>query len=100
LLLVPIEVGQTIRLNNIFFPSKKFDLLPESFPELNRVVDLLNSNPDIKIQINGHTDNVGQPSENMLLSRRRAKSVSEYLSPENVANRDIPAGKDGMVEYR
>ncbi len=59
LYLVPIEKGQMVRINNIFFNFAEFEILPESFSELNRLVKLLNENKEMKIQINGHTDNVG-----------------------------------------
>lgn len=77
--LQPIEKGATIVLKNIFFETGKFDLKNESKTELNKLVTLLNDNPNLKIQIDGHTDNVGQEKDNQLLSTNRAKSVVGYL---------------------
>ncbi len=77
--LQPIEANATIVLNNIFFDVNKFDLKPESQIELNKVVQLLNENPTLKIQISGHTDNQGKPSDNLTLSNSRAKTVVSYL---------------------
>lgn len=77
--LQPIEKGATIVLKNIFFETRKFDLQPESRSELDKLVSLLNDNPNLKIQIDGHTDNVGQEKDNLLLSNNRAKSVVGYL---------------------
>ncbi|MBL0182394.1 MAG: OmpA family protein [Chitinophagaceae bacterium] len=77
--LQPIEAGATIVLKNIFFDTKKFDLKPESTGELDKLVMLLNDNPKLKIQIDGHTDNVGQDKDNLLLSNNRAKAVVGYL---------------------
>ena len=74
-----IEIGQTIRLNNIFFRTGESELLEESFRELNRVAELLNNNPNMKILIKGHTDNVGSPQNNQKLSENRAYSVAQYL---------------------
>jgi len=77
--LQPIEKGATIVLKNIFFETGKFDLKNESKTELDKLVMLLNENPNLKIQIDGHTDNVGQEKDNQLLSSNRAKSVVGYL---------------------
>ncbi|HMI78537.1 MAG TPA: hypothetical protein VK484_07065, partial [Ferruginibacter sp.] len=55
--LQPIETGARIVLKNIFFETKKFDLKPESTGELDKLVMLLNDNPKLKLQIEGHTDN-------------------------------------------
>jgi outer membrane protein OmpA-like peptidoglycan-associated protein len=84
LYLVPIEVGQTVRLNNIFFDFAKTILRDESFPELNRMADLLKSNPTMEIEIAGHTDNVGTDESNLALSRNRAIAVSDYLASKGI----------------
>ena len=77
--LQPIEKGATIVLKNIFFETGKFDLQNESKSELDKLVTLLKDNPNVKIQIDGHTDNVGQEKDNLLLSNNRAKAVVGYL---------------------
>ncbi|WP_370469331.1 OmpA family protein [Nibrella viscosa] len=77
--LVPIEVGRSVRLNNIFFDVNKSELRPESFPELDRVVVTLNENPKMTIELGGHTDNTGSDESNLKLSQDRADSVREYL---------------------
>ena len=79
LYLAPVKVGQTIRLNNIFFEFGKATLLAESYPELKRVADLLNGNSSIKIELSGHTDNVGSDAANQQLSQDRAQSCVDYL---------------------
>lgn len=78
-LLQPIEVGNKVILNNIFFDTNRFDLKPESMAELQKLIDFLNANPTVSIEISGHTDNVGSVQANQLLSENRAKSVYEYL---------------------
>jgi len=75
----PIEVGQVVRLNNIFFETGKATLKPESFPELDRTVEFLKNNPTMEIEIAGHTDNVGSETFNQKLSENRAKSVEAYI---------------------
>lgn len=77
--LQPIEAGAKIVLKNIFFDSKKTELKPESMVELNKVIQLMADNPKLVIQITGHTDNVGKPNDNLLLSNGRAISVMNYL---------------------
>lgn len=93
LYLAPIEKNEAIRLNNIFFEFGLATLKEESFPELNRLMKLLNDNPTIQIEISGHTDNVGSDEDNLKLSEDRAASVVEYLSSNGVSkNRLTPKG--------
>jgi outer membrane protein OmpA-like peptidoglycan-associated protein len=79
LYLVPIEKGQVVRLNNIFFETGKAELKAESFPELDRVVKMMSENPSMQIEIGGHTDNVGSDADNKTLSENRAGAVRTYL---------------------
>lgn len=83
--LQPIEVNASIVLKNVFFESKKYDLNPQSQVELDKVVQLLNDNPTVKIQISGHTDNVGKPADNQQLSDSRAKTVVAYLINKRIS---------------
>jgi outer membrane protein OmpA-like peptidoglycan-associated protein/Tfp pilus assembly protein PilF len=78
-LLKPIKMDQSVVLNNIFFETDKFELRPESFPELNKLYNLLKLNPDLVVEISGHTDNQGSDAHNAALSQNRAKSVKDYL---------------------
>jgi outer membrane protein OmpA-like peptidoglycan-associated protein/tetratricopeptide (TPR) repeat protein len=78
-LLQPIEVGNKVVLNNIFFDTNKFDIKDESKPELHKIIDFLSVNPSIHIEISGHTDNVGGSQMNQTLSENRAKAVYQYL---------------------
>ncbi len=78
-LLEPIRKDVKEVLNNIFFDSGKFDLRPESFAELDKLQKLLKQNPTLRVEISGHTDNVGKDSENQILSEKRALSVLNYL---------------------
>jgi outer membrane protein OmpA-like peptidoglycan-associated protein len=84
LYLVPIEVGQVVRLNNVFFDFDKWDLRGESFLELNRVVKLLNDNPAIVIEMSAHTDSRGSDEYNIKLSANRAKSVMDYILAKGI----------------
>lgn len=79
LLLTPIEVGQKVVLNNLFFDFGKSELRKESYLELNRLAELFKKNSALKIEISGHTDNVGAKSINDKLSADRAMAVVNYL---------------------
>jgi outer membrane protein OmpA-like peptidoglycan-associated protein len=82
--LQPIEVSAAVVLNNIFFDYNKFDLKPESQVELDQVVQLLKDNPTVKIEIAGHTDNIGSDADNLKLSQNRAKAVVVYLNNKGI----------------
>ena len=83
-----IEVGGLVILNNIFFESNKFNLLPQSKIELQQLIDFLIQNPSISIEISGYTDNVGDDKSNLLLSDNRSKTVYSYLISNQInANR-------------
>lgn len=85
LYLVPIEIGQVFRLNNVFFDFDKYSLRPESFVELDRVVKFLNDYPNVEIEMSAHTDSKGSDDYNMTLSANRAKSVMEYILSKGIA---------------
>lgn len=85
LYLMPIEIGQIVRLNNVFFDFDKWDLRPESFVELDRVVKLLQDNPAIEIEMSAHTDSHGSDEYNLKLSDNRARSVMEYIVSKGIA---------------
>jgi outer membrane protein OmpA-like peptidoglycan-associated protein/tetratricopeptide (TPR) repeat protein len=82
--LQPLEVNAAIVLKNIFFDVNKFELKKESQVELDNVVRLMNENPTLRIQISGHTDNIGKPADNQLLSNNRAKSVVSYIITKGI----------------
>ena len=77
--LQPIDTGMPVILKNVFFETDKFDLKDESKGELNKLVGFLKNNPTLKIELSGHTDNVGDDKKNQVLSENRAKSVYNYL---------------------
>ncbi len=85
ILLKPIKEGEEIALRNIFFESNKYDLLPKSIAELEKLKDFLTKNPNVKIEIGGHTDNVGSDKDNLTLSQNRAKAVMDYLINNGIA---------------
>ncbi len=88
-----IVTGKPIILKNIFFETGSAKLKIESTNELNRLKMMLEENVSLEIQINGHTDNVGNDADNMSLSLNRAKAVYDFLVKEKIdANRLIFKG--------
>ena len=88
-----IEIGSVIVLRNIFFDTGKALLRPESTAELERLQKLMVEMPALKIELSGHTDNVGKPAMNQDLSQRRAQAVVSYLTQHSIgADRLTTAG--------
>ena len=87
--LQPLEKGASIILNNIFFDINSAQLKPISFAELDNVSAIMQDNPNLIIQINGYTDNVGKPADNVLLSVNRTKAVLSYLTKKGIATKRI-----------
>jgi flagellar motor protein MotB len=83
--LTPIQQGNSMVLNNIFFDFDSDSLQPASFPELNLLVELLYENPELKISINGHTDSIGSDTYNKTLSENRALAVRNYLIEQDIS---------------
>ncbi|MCD0490134.1 OmpA family protein [Pedobacter sp. MC2016-14] len=79
ILMDKIRIGTDVTLRNIFFDTNKYELLESSVVELNNLVDLLVLNKNIAIEIQGHTDNIGNSLLNEKLSLNRAKAVYDYL---------------------
>ncbi len=92
--LVPIVEGAKITLRNIYFNVSKYDLKPESFPELDRLVAVMQENATMQIRLEGHTDTVGDFDANVELSRNRVNEVKRYL-----ASKGISAGRVETVGY-
>jgi outer membrane protein OmpA-like peptidoglycan-associated protein len=84
--LEPLQTGAKVVMKNVFFETDRFDLMETSKVELNKLILLLDKNPDLKIEIGGHTDNVGKHDYNIKLSENRAKSVLNYLTENGIAS--------------
>ena len=83
--LTKIRVGNDVVLKNIFFNTNAFALLPESLTELHTLVQLLEDNKNLNIEIQGHTDNVGNDLLNEKLSLNRAKAVYDFIIAQKIA---------------
>jgi outer membrane protein OmpA-like peptidoglycan-associated protein len=75
----PLKAGASIALRNVFFPTASHELLPASEVELDKLVRLLFLNPALRIELGGHTDNVGNDAANQQLSEQRAHAVRDHL---------------------
>ena len=89
LFLIPFNVGQTIKLNNLFFQQSKYYLRNNSFPELKRLIGILKEYPTVEIKLAGHTDNQGDPALNLKLSLDRVNEVKKYLTSRGIKSTRI-----------
>lgn len=89
--LKPIESGSTITLNNIFYATNQYQLQETSMAELEKLFTFLQQNPSVKVEISGHTDNVGSAGYNLNLSQKRAEAVYEYLVQKGISQDRIIA---------
>ena len=87
--LQPVEVGATVNLKDVLFEQGKTILLPQSYPELDLVIAFLKSNPKVKIELSGHTDNRGIPGQNLKLSQARVEKVKSYLVSKGIDKKRI-----------
>lgn len=89
LLLVPIESGQKVELKNVFFQQSTANLIETSYPELDRMVEILKANPAVRIELDGHTDNQGDAALNLALSEKRVETVKAYLVSKGIEHKRI-----------
>lgn len=102
----PTEISRTIRLRklvvgtrsvlrNIYFDFDKATFKDESYNELNKLQNMMASNPGMSIEISGHTDNIGSKAYNKSLSQRRANAVKDYLVNKGIDSRRVTAAGYG-----
>lgn len=82
--LMKLELNAQLALKDINFESNSDKLSDGSFIELTRVITLMKENPTLKVEIDAHTDDIGSDNYNLILSNKRAKSVMEYLTQNNI----------------
>jgi OmpA-OmpF porin, OOP family len=87
--LVPLKVGTTIQLESVKFKKGTAEMFEDSYDEINRVVQLMQDNPDMVIELSGHTDNQGNFRQNMKLSEERVETVKEYMTEMGVSGKRI-----------
>jgi len=94
----PIEVGQSVDIEHIYFETGKSELKPASFKSLNALVSFLNEYPNVTVEISGHTDNVGSASVNLTISEQRARSVAEYVVSMGIPSSRVVSKGYGMTK--
>lgn len=95
---IQFQPARTFVLDNVNFETGKADLKPESFPVLDELVTYLTRKEDERIEIGGHTDNVGKPAANLILSMGRAKSVMAYVISKGIDPNRLTAKGYGMTQ--
>ena len=94
---IQFEAPKAFVLDNCTFETGKADLKPESFTVLDELVEYLKRKDDEKIEVGGHTDNVGKADANMILSSNRANTVRAYLLMKGIASERVTAKGYGMT---
>jgi outer membrane protein OmpA-like peptidoglycan-associated protein len=87
--LQPLALGTTVNLKSVLFVQTKAEILPESYPELDLVIHFLQTNPNVKIELSGHTDGRGVHNDNVKLSLQRVNKVKEYLVSKGIESKRI-----------
>lgn len=82
-------VGHVMRLNNLIFQLGNSKISPDSYGELNLVVDMMKENGTMVIQLEGHTDYQGNPKDNMTLSKERVDAVKNYVVSKGISKKRI-----------
>ena len=83
--------GSIITLKNVFFDTDKYEIKPQSYYELDKLVTFLSENKSIKIEIGGHTDNQGSDIHNKELSENRALAILKYLESKKISSNRLKA---------
>jgi outer membrane protein OmpA-like peptidoglycan-associated protein len=87
--LEPIKEGASIVLQNTFFELNSYEILKESYKDMEEILSVFIQNPGIVIEISGYTDNTGTDDHNLILSQKRAESVMKYLVNRGIDPRQL-----------
>ena len=85
----PIEAGKSVQINDIYYATASYEINTKSYAVLNEFAEFLKSNPTVKVEIRGHTDNIGSAQTNITLSNRRAQAVYDYLLSKGVPKANV-----------
>ncbi|MEM6632360.1 MAG: OmpA family protein [Bacteroidota bacterium] len=94
--LAPIQEGEIVVLGNVYFDPGRWELLSNSLPEMERIIRFMNNNPNLIVELGGHTDDTGRAEDKQQLSLNRAKAVKEYLVSQGIPDRMLVAKGYGM----
>ncbi|MCU0346359.1 MAG: OmpA family protein [Saprospiraceae bacterium] len=81
---IKLEPGKAVPLRDIYFEHNRSELMPRSFVELRKLLKIMQENPQLAIEVCGHTDSIGDDEHNQTLSEKRAKAVAEYLTGNGI----------------
>ncbi len=95
---IPLEKGKKILLKNIYFEYDKAELMPRSYVELHKLLQVMKDNPTLAINILGHTDSDGTDAYNLTLSQRRAEAVRDFLKKQGIAAKRLKATGKGEAQ--
>src|SRR6185436_2636305 len=95
---VMFEPARSYRLDNVYFDFGKYTLRPESYTELDELVNYMKWRENERIEIAGHTDNIGNASDNQKLSQQRAEAIREYLIKKGIKGSRIAAKGYGSTD--
>jgi OmpA-OmpF porin, OOP family len=95
---IKFEAARTYTLDNVHFDFGKATLRPESFIELEELVSYLKNKDGIKVEIAGHTDNVGKDADNLKLSQQRAETIRNYVLKKGIQPVRVIAKGYGAAE--
>ena len=84
IILKPIELGTTVKLELVLFQRGTTELLKESYDELDLIIQMMKDNPSMEIELGGHTDNIGNARLNKKLSQERVDAVVKYLEEKGI----------------
>jgi outer membrane protein OmpA-like peptidoglycan-associated protein len=90
--------GLIVNMSDVLFAFNKYDLKPEAREKLAKVSGILIAYPDLKVQVEGHTDNIGSDEYNQKLSEQRADAVRDYLGSQNVSENNVTAAGYGKSD--
>jgi outer membrane protein OmpA-like peptidoglycan-associated protein len=79
------KVGEVVRLDNIYYDYKKWDIRPDAAKELDKLVQIMKDNPTMKIELGSHSDARGSDQYNLDLSDKRAKSAAAYIVSQGIS---------------
>ena len=99
----PIEPNQVYTLKNIQFELDSYQVLLGSHPDLDKMVEVMREKADWKVELTGHTDDLGSDQYNLELSQKRARSVADYLMSKGIAEVRIVSkgfGKQQPLDLR
>lgn len=85
----PIEAGKSVQINDIYYATASYEINQKSYAVLNEFAEFLKTNPTVKVEIRGHTDNIGSAQTNITLSNRRAQAVYDYLLSKGVPKANV-----------